>query len=94
MLGVRSSWGDEAGDTQALHPKAAKLVQHERAQTFTFRGHFQGLSVLEHCPLEMGWRDSARLPRRHFVFSALANEGLIKVAQGTLSIFSTALGRI
>lgn len=35
---TESGRGHKAEDTQALHPKAAGLVQYEFAQTSTFRG--------------------------------------------------------
>lgn len=72
----------------------SSLVQHEFAQTFTFRVYFQGIFILEHHPLQMGKEDPGRLPGGYFVFHTLTNEGLMKVAQGKASTSSTALGRI
>lgn len=91
---MESSWGGEAEDVQAVHPKASKLVQRELLQTFTSIVYFQGFSIPEHCPLEMGRKDPTRLPTSHFVPITLANGGFMKVAQGKVSTFSTTLDRI
>lgn len=87
-------WGVKAEDVQALHPKASKLVQRELVQTFTSSVYFQGFSIPEHCPLEMGRKDPTRLPTSHFVLITLANGGLMKAARGKVSTFSTTLDRI
>lgn len=91
---MESVCGGEAEDIQALHPKASKLVQHELLQAFSSMVYFQGFSMPGHCPLEMVRKDPARLPIRRFVIIAFANGGLMKVAQGKVSTFSTTLDRI